>query len=35
VSDFAYVIETGSIVLQGDASEVADNPEIAKAYLGE
>ncbi len=35
VSDFAYVIETGSIVLQGPAADVAENPEIAKAYLGE
>ncbi len=34
VADVAYVLETGGIVLQGAASAVADNPAIAKAYLG-
>uniref|UniRef100_A0A831XML0 ABC transporter ATP-binding protein n=1 Tax=Geobacter metallireducens TaxID=28232 RepID=A0A831XML0_GEOME len=31
----AYVLETGQVVLQGPAKELADNPEIRKAYLGE
>ncbi len=31
----AYVLETGQVVLQGPARELADNPEIRKAYLGE
>ncbi|MGB9079909.1 MAG: ABC transporter ATP-binding protein [Desulfuromonadaceae bacterium] len=31
----AYVLETGEIVLQGPASELAANPEVRKAYLGE
>jgi len=31
----AYVLETGHVVLQGPARELADNPEIRKAYLGE
>ena len=31
----AYVLETGQVVLQGPAQELADNPEIRKAYLGE
>ncbi len=30
----AYVIENGSIVLQGKSSELLDNPEVKKAYLG-
>ena len=31
----AYVIETGSIVLSGKASELITNEEVIKAYLGE
>jgi len=30
----AYVLDTGEIVMQGQAQEMADNPEIQKAYLG-
>ena len=30
----AYVLETGRIVLSGVASEVAQNPEVKRAYLG-
>jgi len=30
----AYVLETGRIVLTGPAQEVAQNPEVKKAYLG-
>jgi branched-chain amino acid transport system ATP-binding protein len=30
----AYVMETGSIVLAGPAQEIAQNPEVKKAYLG-
>ncbi len=30
----AYVLEVGKIVLEGTARELADNPEIQKAYLG-
>jgi branched-chain amino acid transport system ATP-binding protein len=29
-----YVLETGEIVLAGDSSELAKNPEVQKAYLG-
>jgi branched-chain amino acid transport system ATP-binding protein len=35
VSDYAYVLETGSVILEGDAKSLAKNPEIRKAYLGE
>jgi branched-chain amino acid transport system ATP-binding protein len=31
----AYVLETGSVVLEGSARELADNVEIRRAYLGE
>ncbi len=34
VADFAYVLENGRIVLSGPASEVANNPAVAAAYLG-
>lgn len=30
----AYVLETGELVLQGPASELAENPDVRKAYLG-
>jgi len=30
----AYVLETGRIVLSGSALEVAQNPEVKRAYLG-
>jgi len=35
VSNYAYVLETGDIKLEGDAKEMANNPEVRKAYLGE
>ena len=34
VSNRAYVLETGRIVLSGNAKEVADNPQVKAAYLG-
>ncbi len=34
VASRAYVLETGRIVLEGTAREVADNPEVKVAYLG-
>ncbi|MBE3036533.1 MAG: ABC transporter ATP-binding protein [Candidatus Atribacteria bacterium] len=30
----AYVLETGNIILEGPAHEVAKNPKVIKAYLG-
>lgn len=30
----AYVLETGRVVMEGPASELAKNPEIQRAYLG-
>ena len=34
VSNRAYVLETGRIVLSGNAKVVADNPQVKSAYLG-
>jgi branched-chain amino acid transport system ATP-binding protein len=34
IANRAYVLETGNIVLSGNASELAENDEIRKAYLG-
>lgn len=35
IADRAYVLETGKIVLEGDAKELLNNDSIKKAYLGE
>ena len=35
IANRAYVLETGEIVLSGSASEMADNPDVRKAYLGQ
>ncbi len=34
IANRAYVLETGRVVMQGDASQLADNEEVKKAYLG-
>ena len=34
ISDRAYVIENGSIVLQGGGAELIDDPRVREAYLG-
>ena len=34
VADHAYVLETGTIKLQGAAHEIANNPDVIAAYLG-
>ena len=35
VADRGYVLETGNITMEDDASKLLHNPEIRKAYLGE
>lgn len=35
IADRAYVLETGKIVLEGDAKELMNNESVKKAYLGE
>jgi branched-chain amino acid transport system ATP-binding protein len=34
IAHYAYVLETGKIVLHGPAQEVAQNPRVMEAYLG-
>jgi branched-chain amino acid transport system ATP-binding protein len=34
IANRAYVLETGKIIISGDAKELASSPEIKKAYLG-
>jgi branched-chain amino acid transport system ATP-binding protein len=34
ISDRAYVLESGSIVLEGTGQELSDSAEVRKAYLG-
>jgi branched-chain amino acid transport system ATP-binding protein len=34
-SDRAYVLETGSVILEGPAAEIATHPRVREAYLGE
>ncbi len=33
-SDYAYVMDTGRIVMEGESKELLKNPEVKKAYLG-
>jgi branched-chain amino acid transport system ATP-binding protein len=35
VAHHAYVLETGSIVMQGSGRDLLQSPEVRKAYLGE
>ena len=34
-ADYAYVMETGELVLEGPADELLANPKVVEAYLGE
>lgn len=34
VADRAYVMETGEIILEGQAADLMHNPEVKRAYLG-
>ena len=34
LADQAYVIETGRIVMSGDAKDIATNEDVRKSYLG-
>lgn len=34
ISDFAYVLEVGSITLSGPSKEIEENPKVKEAYLG-
>jgi len=35
IANYGYVLETGNIILEGPAGELASNPQVRKAYLGE
>lgn len=35
IANRAYVLETGKIALSGSAEDLAENPDVRKAYLGE
>ena len=35
IADYAYVLETGSLVLQGTGKELLENDRVKEAYLGE
>ncbi len=34
VADYGYVLETGDLVLEGPARELAENPRVIETYLG-
>ena len=34
IADRAYVMETGEIILEGEAADLMHNPEVKRAYLG-
>ena len=34
IADYAYVLETGNIVLHGKAEDIASNPRVMEAYFG-
>jgi len=34
IADRAYVLETGSVVLEGPAADLLENPQVKAAYLG-
>lgn len=34
VADYAFVLQTGMMGVQGTGAELLDNPEVKTAYLG-
>ncbi|MCK9382835.1 MAG: ABC transporter ATP-binding protein [Sulfuritalea sp.] len=34
VADYGYVLETGEVVLEGPAGQLADDPKVIESYLG-
>ncbi len=34
IAHYAYILETGTVVLEGKGQELLHNPEVKKAYLG-
>jgi len=33
-ADYGYVLETGEVVLEGSATEIARDPRVIESYLG-
>jgi branched-chain amino acid transport system ATP-binding protein len=34
VADYAYVLENGAVKMQGEASELRNDPRVIESYLG-
>ena len=34
IANYAYILETGSVVLEGEGRELLHNPQVKEAYLG-
>ena len=34
IADYAYVLESGRLAMQGEAAKLLDDPSVAAAYLG-
>jgi branched-chain amino acid transport system ATP-binding protein len=34
ISDFAYIMESGKIVLEGSSDELKNNPDVKEFYMG-
>jgi branched-chain amino acid transport system ATP-binding protein len=34
ISDYAYIMESGKIVLEGPSRELKDNPDVKEFYMG-
>lgn len=34
IADYAYVMESGAIVLEGPAADIERNPDVINSYLG-
>jgi branched-chain amino acid transport system ATP-binding protein len=34
ISDRAYVLQTGRVILSGSAADIAANPDVRRVYLG-
>ena len=34
ISDYAYIMESGKIVMEGPSKELQDNPDVKEFYMG-